>query len=192
MNLKPILVTGLLFLLLGCGAIKAEAQKNHPDIDNVLQAFTSEDGQHFIILKNGKLYLDENGLCTFIMQYFIPGFTADHYVINNHSALIILNDNNTMDIINNYFTNFNDRNNFTNIFIKSALDTHLFWTNFTMQSPNTPNVSDYVTLMKNILNSKASFTDNKLELIPDSLDPESSNKVLHPSTNLLLNSFDKI
>jgi len=142
--------------------------------NELLEKFTASSGQDIYIYEDGKLYTNTNGLCEFELQYFEPNFLQTYYLINDRGAFLVKSE--LFPTKNNFIENFEYTTSFTGLFIRSLADTSLYWTNFTLQSPAAPTVSDYVTLSQCILDGTCTFIDNKIELVNDPTD--FSNKVL--------------
>lgn len=132
----------------------------------LLDQFVTPDGKQVYIYEDGKAYLLEGEKCSFATQYFEPDFLQDNYIFRNDSVFI-REDNKAFPTKNNFLEDFESTPNFTALFIKDISDTDLYWTDFTLLSPATPTVTEYVSLRQKILKGEADFIDNKLELADD-------------------------
>lgn len=144
--------------------------------DGLLENFTTPNGENIFIYEDGKAYIENNGLCNFISQYFDPDFLQNNYATNTSETFLILDNGELFPTKNNFIENFENYNTFTDLFIMSTSDTNLYWTNFTLQSPEAPEVSDYNALKNCILEGTCTFIDNKIELATDPTN--TSNKIL--------------
>ncbi len=144
--------------------------------DGLLEKFISPDGDNIFIYEDGKAYVEDNGSCTFILQYFDPNFLQNSYVTNALGTFLILGSGELFPTKSNFIEDFENYTTFTDLFIMSASDTNLYWNSFTLQSPAAPSVSDYNALRNCILEETCTFIDNKIELVTDPTD--ASNKVL--------------
>lgn len=135
--------------------------------DELLEVFTNSDGREIFIYQNGELYSFTDGTCTFELQYFDPNFLEDTYITNTSGTFLIADNNELFPTKNNYTEGFETASSFTDLFISSFGDVDLYWTSITLQSPATPNVSEYIELSQCILNGTCDFIDNKMELFSD-------------------------
>ncbi len=164
------------FLLISCNSNVLEDELNECNSSGLLESFTTPDGYEIYIYKDGKAYLNDNGSCTFALQYFEPGFLENNYLTNDSGTFIITGDGELFPTKSNFFEDFENYSTFTGLFINSLDSTHLYWTDFTLQSPSAPEISDYVKLRQCILNGTCTFIDNKIELANDPTN--NSNQVL--------------
>ena len=146
------------------------------DQNDILESFTTPDNDDIFIYQNGKAYINDGDICTFILQYFDPNFLQKNYVTNDSGTFILVGDEGLYPTKNNFFENFENYNVFTDLFISAITDTNLYWSSFTLQSPATPDVTSYTSLKKCILEKTCTFIDNKIEIVSDPKD--GSNKVL--------------
>jgi len=142
----------------------------------VVEKYTSPDEQEVYIYEDGTLYFNNNGLCTFVLQYFDPDFLTNNYITNDSGTFIITEDGNLFPTKNNFIETFENYTSFTDLFISAISDTVLYWSSFTLQSPEAPEVADYVVLRNCILNGTCTFIDNRIDLVTDPTD--ASNQVL--------------
>lgn len=171
LNLLPL----TLFVILFNGCKKEEQRNDCNSKGVVLETFISPEGKEFYIFKDGTAYVNNNGSCEFVLQYFDPDFLSKSYKIDATGKSLIT-DGGLLPIKNEYTDNFGSYSKFSDAFLKSIADKDLYWTSFTLLSPAAPTINDYVTLRKCILAGTCNFIDNKIEL---ALDPtNSSNKVM--------------
>jgi len=134
--------------------------------EELLARFITTNGEEAFIYKDGKLYSSTNGTCNFELQYFDSNFMVSNYLTNSDGTFLLMGDD-LFPTKNNYTEDFEDSSSFKDLFISNPSDTSLYWTNFTLQSPGAPEVSDYVALSQCILGGTCSFIDNKIELTTD-------------------------
>ncbi len=156
--------------------------------DGLLEAITNTDGREIFIYEDGKLYIEQNGICNFEVQYFDPNFLETSYLTNDDGRFLITDENDLFPTKNKYTEGFENASIFTDLFISSLNDTDLYWIKFTLQSPAAPEVNDYVQLSHCILDGTCAFIDNKIELVNDPIN--STNMVLKltcvpPSVNMV-------
>ncbi len=175
MKLHSIISYAFLLFFISCQKDDNVNKFNTCNSNGLLETFTTLEGEKVFIYEDGKLYTNVNGLCTFALQYFEPDFLEDNYVIDN-SGTFLKDGVDLFPTKNNYIENFESQSAFKDLFISSLSDIDLYWTNFTLQSPATPEVSDYVLLSQCILDETCTFIDNKIELVNDPLN--ASNKVM--------------
>lgn len=141
----------------------------------ILETFITREGKEVYIFENGALFVNNNGSCEFLLQYFDPNFLSSNYKVDATGKFLITSSG-LFPVKNEFIDNVEPYSVFTDLFVKSIADTHLYWSSFTLQSPAAQTVSDYVTLRKCILTGTCTFIDNKIEL---SADPVSvTNQVL--------------
>ena len=137
--------------------------------EGLLETFTAITGQDVYIYENGKLYTATNGQCNFEVQFFNPDFLNANYVINSQGIFLITNGT-FFPTKSNFIEDFESVDEFKELFIGAVSDTHLYWTNFTLQSPAAQTVNDYIALNQCIIDGSCAFIDNKIELVNDPSD----------------------
>ncbi|MDN5205456.1 heparin lyase I family protein [Fulvivirgaceae bacterium BMA10] len=176
MKLNFIVLYSIILFLLSCKDDDTKPGSNGCDPNGLLETFTSPDGQEIFIYENGELFISDGSACTFAMQYFDPDFFDNHYVINHSGTFLISDGGELFPAKSNYTENFEDYTSLPELFISSITDTERYWTNFTLQSPATPDESDYIALNKCIIDETCTFIDNRIELADDPAN--ASNQVL--------------
>ena len=187
MKLHSIISCVFLCLFLSCQKEDNPNKINTCNSNGLLETFITLDGEEVFIYEDGKLYTNINGLCAFTLQYFEPNFLENNYLTDN-SGTFLKDGGDLFPTKNNYVENFDNQSAFKELFINSITDTDLYWTNFTLQSPAAPEVSDYVALSQCILDETCTFIDNKIELVNNPVNI--SNKVLKftsvpPTANMI-------
>ncbi|MCF6295497.1 MAG: polysaccharide lyase [Flavobacteriaceae bacterium] len=188
--MKSNLIVACLILLLfnRCKENDFDNELSGCNSNNLLEKFTTPDGDDVFIYEDGKAYINDNGLCTFILQYFDPNFLQDNYLTNASGTFLITDSGELFPTNNNFIEDFESYTSFTDLFIMSVSNTDLYWDSFTLQSPATPEIVDYNALRNCILDGTCTFIDNKIELITDPTN--ASNKVLKftsvpPTANMI-------
>ncbi len=159
--------TLILLLILGVSAcIKKVDPITSCSTDNLLDSFTTQDGIDVFIYENGELYIQKDGTCVFETLYFNPEQLANSYKFSSTDTSIIAGST-LFPVKNNYFEDFESAASLNGLFVASISDTDLYWTGFTLQSPEAPTVDDYVTLRKCVLDGSCTFKDNRIEFAED-------------------------
>jgi hypothetical protein len=175
--MKHSIIIIFLILFIGCAKDNNLPQEvSACSSDGLLESVTSPDGQEIYIYENGELYTNVNGLCNFELQYFDSDFLNTNYLTDASGTFLIESNGELFPTKSDFIETFENSITFPNLFIRSLTDTNLYWTNFTLQSPAAPAVSDYVALSQCIIEGTCTFIDNKIELVNDPTD--NTNKVL--------------
>jgi hypothetical protein len=153
------------------------------DKTSLLAEFTDEDNTVYLLYQNGALYRERadrsgrSGQCEFVEQYFAPNFLQQHYLVTDSGVYRKL-DTLLFSTNNRIAEPFERYASVTALFIASVRDTAKFWTDFTLQSPRAPSVSDYVRLRQCIMRGTCDFLDNRIDLAPDPQNTASANQTL--------------
>ena len=179
MKIQNILVCIILISLFNCkndDPITNSADSTVCSSENLLTSFIDPSSNlNVFIYSNGELFVNENESCNFELQYFDPDFLSSNYTFLNDDIFIKSGDDN-FPVKNDFIENFESYTVFNDLFISDTNDTNLYWTNFTLQSPLAPTITDYTQLASCILDQTCDFLDNRIELTED---PENaSNQVL--------------
>jgi len=159
----------LSFLFLSCSNTDETVPNATIDCNpgqTVINSFENSDGINSIY-DDGKLFILNNGSCSFFGQYFDPDFLEDNYAITDQGIFIRTDTNELFPINNNFIDTFENYDSFLSLFVQSTTDLDKFWNNMTLQSPAAPNLEDYVALRNCIFENTCDFIDNKIELVPD-------------------------
>lgn len=186
---------GLLALtVLLLAACRKERFTDCPANVDLLESY-SVDGQEVAIYADGKAYLVKRDECRFEVQYFEPDFLTTHYRIDSNGVFIRTDDGQFFPTRNQYFDDFEGYTDLRDVFATSVQDTGKYWVTFTAQSPDNPEIEDYVALRQCFMAGTCDFTDNRMELIPEPGNP--GNHVLRftavePKRNMVTSkmSFD--
>ena len=146
--------------------------------DSLLENFTDPDGNDIYIYEDGKVFLNNDGECEFELQYFEPGFVAQNYITNT-SGIFLKDGSELVPTKNSVIEDF-EKSDFVDLFVSDPSSPNLFWTGFTLQSPQAKTVSEYVALSKCILEGTCDFLDNTIKLVQDPTN--SSNEVVEFSS----------
>jgi hypothetical protein len=160
----------LLALLLAASACRKENARQCPAAKDLISAFSSPEGAEVQIYADGNAYINENGICRLIDQYFDPAF-MDRYAITDSGVYIITEDGQLFPTDNDFIEDFESYTEITELFAQSIADTAKHWNAFTLQSPQAKTVQDYVALRQCILERTCTFRDNRFELTDDPLLP---------------------
>jgi Polysaccharide lyase len=168
---SKLIVLVLLLAQFSCNKNDVPGDPAGCDADGLLETYFTPSLEEVFINEDGTIYINDNGICTFTLQYFDPNFLSDNYITNSSGTFIIGSDGSQFPTKNNHFDDFESYGTFTDMFLKSPNDTALYWTGFTLQSPAAPSVPDYVALRKCILDGTCTFIDNRIDLVADPMDP---------------------
>lgn len=135
------------------------------DVD-VLEAYEI-DGQSVVIYADGRAYTQKRGLCSDPIAYFDPEFANQNYLIDSTGVFIRTDAGDLFPTRNHFEDDFEGYADLKDIFAQSVQDTGKFWVSFTAQSPDNPEISDYVALRQCIMGGTCNFTDNRLELVEE-------------------------
>jgi hypothetical protein len=152
--------------LLLFAACRREPFTDCPPESDLLEAYTI-DKKDVAIYADGKAYLTKKSECSFLTQYFSPDFFTANYLIDSSGIWIRTDDGQLFPTRNRFQDDFEGYSDFLDVFATSILDTSKFWVTFTAQSPDNPEIADYVDLRKCIMDGSCVFSDNKMELIDD-------------------------
>ena len=191
---KNLLVAlSLSFTLIGCSTdVDQPVEIENPTdascgTEGLLENFVDNNGNDIYIYEDGKLSINSNGACEFQFQYFDPNFETEKYTMNA-SGTFANSDSDLIPVKNNFSEDF-EKSKFIDLFSSDVNDPNLFWTSFTLQSPQAKTVSAYVALSKCILEETCDFLDNQITIVEDPTNAE--NKVLEfnsvaPSADMIV------
>lgn len=177
--IKFVSLIGLISIsifIISCGNDEASDTSCLLLSDQLAYSYTDEEGNLIQIYDNGEAYLIDNGDCTFIAQYFIPGFFEETYVRTDSGTCIILDANNVFKPFRNHEIDFEGITDKLDLIIENESQTDRIFTNFTLQSPSAKTVNEYVALQNCILDGSCDFIDNRFDFAESPT--ESGNQVL--------------
>jgi Polysaccharide lyase len=155
-----------LALVVLSAACRKEPYTDCPDAGSLLETYTI-DGQDVALYADGKAYLLKKGQCSFVTQYFEPDFLTQNYQIDSTGIFIRTDAGDLFPTRNRYQDDFEGYTSFLDLFATGIQDTGKYFVVFTAQSPDNPEISDYVALRQCIMAGSCAFTDNKMELTTD-------------------------
>ncbi len=173
--LKTLLLVPFFFLT-ACNNDNDDITDTCLSDDQLAYGYTSEDGTEIRIYDNGEAYVLEEGRCSLVAQYFVPGFFEATYVETDTGICIRVDETTFFKPFLAHEETFEGYANFRELIIEDATQTDRLFTNFTMQSPSAKTVNEYVDLQNCILNETCDFIDNRFGI---GVDPgDESNPVL--------------
>ncbi len=150
-------------LSVGCNDDK-QVNKGCDETD-LLNSFTTSAGLDIYIYQNGDLYINDDTGCNYELQYFDPSF-VDKYEKAASGQVYFKEGDVMVPVVQQINEGFDGYLEFTDLIIASVDElASKVWTNFTLLSPETPSVSEYVTLFSCILDGECDFLDNRIDLI---------------------------
>lgn len=154
---------------------------------DILTSFVSETGDIALVTNSGEAYLQSDDGCTYLEQYFTPGF-EEIYAFGEDEIFVTTDDGSLFPVTNNFYDEVNDYTVLQDAIILSTDDSTLHWNSFVLQSPLAPTVEDYVALRACLLTNTCDFLDNRIDIVAD---PENiANQVFQftavpPSANMV-------
>ena len=150
-------------LLTGCMAATQDATTSARTIDPVDDAEVEltlvQEGTTFKLYRGGIYRVNErSGRWDFVAEGYDPDYYDKNYM-EKDGAIFRKGDNGTLYRVGQEFSD-----DFENAkTIRDLIGVERGWTSFTLQSPRTPTVEDYVRLRKRILAGQADFLDNRIK-----------------------------
>lgn len=154
---------------------------------DILTSFVTETGDIALVTNSGEAYLQSDDGCTYLEQYFTPGF-GEIYVFGEDEIFVTTDDGSLFPVTNNFYDEVNNYTVLQDAIILSTDDSTLHWNSFVLQSPLAPTVEDYVALRACLLTNTCDFLDNRIDIVSD---PENiANQVFQftavpPSANMV-------
>lgn len=142
---------------------------------DILTSFTLETGESAIITESGEAYSQDDNGCTFLVQYFTPGW-EDAYLQTDSGIYVYTDEGDLYPVTNTMYDDVEAYGVFTDMMLTSITDTAKYWNSFTLQSPMAPTVEAYVDLRACIMNNTCTFMDNRFDLVADPVN--AANQVL--------------
>jgi hypothetical protein len=168
MNARSVGFVALLLLMVAVGCRK-EPFTDCPD-EAPLEEYEVE-GKRIAIYADGTAHLVKKDRCSFLVQYFDPDFATQYYHHDSSGVWLITDDGTYFPARNRFLEDFEDYADFRDLFVASIQDTQKLWTGFTAQSPDHPEVADYVALRQCIMAGTCDFTDNRMEWVAEPGNP---------------------
>lgn len=142
---------------------------------DILTSFVLETGESAIITKSGEAYSQDDAGCTFLVQYFTPGW-EEVYVNTDTGRYVLTDDGDLFPVTNTFFDDVEAYAGFTDMMLTDITQLDKNWNAFTLQSPMAPTVEAYVDLRACIMDNTCTFMDNRFDLVADPLN--ATNQVL--------------
>jgi len=166
-----LIATVLVCILIGCSTDADLVLEAEPPTDascsteGLLQNFLDDNGNDIYVYEDAV----DPGVPRLLRRVFVRGYTT------NASGTFLNDDSDLIPVKNNFSEDF-EKQNFIDLFSLDVNDPNLFWTRFTLQSPEAKTVPEYVALSTCILNETCDFLDNRISIVEDPVN--SANKVL--------------
>ena len=161
-------------VLMGCS--KDPVRDSDCPESMLISEFLNTDGLTIRIYDDGNAYFVTEEACTFAANYYDPGFYEETYNRTDSGVYIIIDTETYFAPIRETTLDFEGFAEAIDLIRTDIDQTELLLTNFTLQSPSTPTVDEYVELQNCLLNNTCDFIDNRFDLGEDPNDP--SNTVL--------------
>lgn len=151
------------FLLVGCSGSAEDKRSPKVTIDPVddaqVELTLTREGKTLKLYRGGIYRVNEqSGRWDFVAQGYDPGYYDKNYV-EQDGAIFRKDENGKLYRVGQKFSDdFEDSRT-----IRDLIGVARGWTAFTLQSPKSPTVEDYVRLRKRILTGQGEFLDNRIE-----------------------------
>jgi hypothetical protein len=151
--------TSVTACLLAIGLFVACAGEPMPPDADLEKAAMESDGNRVAILDGaGYLYNRDTKKWEFYKRLWEKDWFEKNYVLDGEKVFRVADDGSMVEVSRHFKSGFEDAPA-----IKDLIGLKSGWTAFTLQSPNSPEVSDYVKLRQRILKGEATFIDNVVE-----------------------------
>ena len=150
-------------LLMGCSGSAQDTGTPKTTIDPVddaqVELTLAQDGKIFKLYRGGIYRVNErSGRWDFVAEGYDPDFYEKNYV-EQDAAIFRKHENGKLYRVRREFSDdFED-----SCTIRDLIGVERGWTAFTLQSPKSPTVADYVRLRKRILTGDGDFLENRIE-----------------------------
>ena len=150
-------------LLMGCSGSAQDTRTPKATIDPVDDAQVEltliQEGKTFKLYRGGTYCVNErSGRWDFVAEGYDPGYYEKNYV-EQDGAIFRKHENGKLYAVRREFSDdFEGART-----IRDLIGADRGWTAFTLQSPKSPTVGDYVRLRKHILTGDGDFLDNRIE-----------------------------
>ena len=150
-------------LLMGCSGSAQDTRMADTTIDPVddkeVELTLVQEGTTFKLYRGGIYRVNEqSGRWDFVAEGYDPDYYEKNYVEQN-GAIFRKHENGKLYRVGQEFSD-----DFENArTIRDLIGVERGWTAFTLQSPKSPTVEDYVRLRKRILTGQGDFLDNRIE-----------------------------
>lgn len=109
-------------------------------------------------LVRGEAYKRSGDTWSHFTHVFDPDFFARNYVVENGVTYRLADDGQRYAVSRSFRSGFEDAET-----LPDLIGLRHGWTGFTLQSPSTPTIADYVALRQKILKGSGTFLDNRVE-----------------------------
>lgn len=137
-----------------------------PTGDDVLESYEI-DGMQVILGADGAAWIARKDRCRFAVQSFDPDFVAQHYAIEGDDVWALTEDGQRVPVVRTFAEDFERAPTFVDLIATRIEEVDRFWTGFTTQDPDHPEVEDYVALRACILDGTCDFTQNLAQIAPN-------------------------
>jgi len=130
-----------------------------PGDESQVELTLVQDGSTYKVYNGGIYRVNErSGQWDFVAVGYDPDFYAKNYLERKGEIFRKDDDGKLYAVRRSFSDDFENART-----ISDLIGLERGWTAFTLQSPKTPTVADYVRLRKRVLTGKASFLDNRIE-----------------------------
>ncbi|KAF0240980.1 MAG: hypothetical protein FD180_4677 [Planctomycetota bacterium] len=145
--------------VLAVGLLLSCAGEPVPPDEELEKVAMESDGNRVAILDGaGYVYNRDAKKWEFYKRLWEKDWFEKNYVLDGDRVFRVSDDGSKVEVSKRFKSGFEDAAT-----IKDLIGLKSGWTAFTLQSPKTPEVSDYVKLRNRILKGEASFIDNVVE-----------------------------
>jgi len=155
-----ILLIAAVLLVLGVLRLRGPEEVQAYPAERILRT-TSLDGVPYVLADDGNVFriINERGTWTWVDRIFDPESIARNIVKEGETLFRVDPDSGKRyQLLKEFADGFEDVPEDVDG-LRSLIGEERKWTEFTLQTPQTPAVSDYVALRNQILNNKAGFLD---------------------------------
>jgi len=146
---------GFICLVQGAEQPKAIAPPNESEVELTVV----ENGTTYKLYHAGLYRVNpQSGKWEFMEQVYDPGFYAKNYVERDGAIYRKAEKGQLVPVRRQFADGFEGAKT-----IRDLISLERGWTEFTLQSPKTPQVKDYVQLRKRVLKGESDFVDNRVE-----------------------------
>ncbi len=172
-----VIFLGSVSILVVSKLIKHEEISAYP-AERVLRS-AQRDGISYKLADDGNVFrvIDERGTWTWVDRIFDPEQIARQFVREGEDLLYVDGESGKRYPLSKHFADGFEEIPVGVDGLRSLIGEERKWTEFTLQTPETPNVADYVALRKRILQENANFLD--AVVAPSQLQAHSGQQSLH-------------
>jgi len=165
----------ILSITFSCKENEQKEDGNCPDQAQIIDSI--KDGEKlYLLTSQGDIWLNQGSGCSFYDQYFEPDFLSKNYLIDGNNIFHLWEGGQKINIKKTLADDFENYQQYTDIFISGVEDTAKNWMDMVLLSPAFPTIDAYVSLRKCIMNHTCNFVDNRIDLSADPVN--SANKAI--------------